>query len=211
MEQIFNLSGSYDELQTILENEFKLSSDAARVAVSTFIYAQNQSEDHTRLMEDTPWFLDANQDGYQSHIFSTRYTISFSQAMLDVVDDLVVPIVLAVCDAGELAALEGVLCSVKALVKNVRRIKDNECCVYFQILQYLRKHSAKWFSVEHVIPDIGNECICINLDKEWRCKFRCNEQHCNIQSEDVKDILQKFCDDNVMEMNEERTLYKFKI
>lgn len=41
MEQKFNLSGTYDELQTIIEKEFKLSSDVARVAVATFIYEQS--------------------------------------------------------------------------------------------------------------------------------------------------------------------------
>lgn len=211
MEQKFNLSGTQDELQTILEKEFKLSSDVARVAVATFIYEQNQGGDNTQLMEETLWFLNAKEDEYKSHIFSTRYTISFSQAMLDVLDDLIVPIVLVVCGAGEFAALDGVLHSIKALVKNLRRVKDNECCVYFQILQYLRKHSSKWFSVEDVTPKIGNESICFNLDKKWQCKFRCNGQNCNIQSNNVKDILGKFCDDNVMEMNEERTLYKFKL
>lgn len=211
MEQKFNLSGTHDELQTILEKEFKLSSDAARVAVATFIYEQNQSGDHTQLMEDTLWFLDAKKDEYQSHIFSTRYTISFSQAMLDVLDDLIVPIVLVVCGAGELAALDVVLYSIKALVKNLRRVKDNECCVYFQTLQYLKKHSSKWFSVEDVTPEIGSESICINLDKKWQCKFRGHGQNCNIQPNDVKVILEGFCADNVMEMNEERTLYKFKI
>lgn len=211
MEQKFNLSGTHDELQTILEKEFKLSSDVARVAVAIFIYEQNQGGNHAQLMKETLWFLDAKDDEYQSHIFSTRYTISFSQAMLDVLDDLIVPIFLVVCGAGELAALEGVLYSIKALVKNLRRVKDNECCVYFQILQYLKKNSSKWFSVEDVTPEIGNEAICINLDKKWRCKFRCNRQNCNIQPNDVKKILEEFCADNVMEMNEERTLYKFKI
>lgn len=211
MEQKINLSGTHDELQTILEKEFKLNSDAARVAVTTLIYEQNQGGNNTQLMEDTLWFLNAKEDEYQSHIFSTRYTISFSQAMLDVLDELIVPIVLLVCGAGELAALEGVLVSIKALVKNLRRVEDNECCVYFHTLQYLRKHSSKWFSVDDVTPEIGNEPICINLDKKWECKFRCNGQDCNIQPNDVKDILVKFCDDNVMEMNEERTLYKFKI
>ncbi len=211
MEQKFNLSGTHEELQTILEKEFKLSSDAARVAVATFIYEQNQGGDYTQLMEETLWFLNAKEEEYQSHILSTRYTISFSQAMLDVLDDLIVPIVLVVCGAGELAALDGVLYSIKSLVKNLRRIEDNECCVYFQILQYLRKHTSKWFSVEDVTPEIGNESICSNLDKKWQCKFRRNGENCNIQSNDVKDILGKFCDDNVMEMNEERTLYKFKI
>lgn len=211
MEQKFHLSGTRDELQTILEKEFKLSSDAARIAVATFIYEQDQGGDSTQSMEDTLWFLDAKEERYQSHIFSTRYTISFSQAMLDVLDDLTVPIILVVCGAGEWAVLERVLQAIKALVKNARRIKDNECCVYFQILQYLKKHSSKWFSVENATPKSGNEPVCFHLDKKWQCKFRPDGQNCNIQPDDVKDILKKFCDDNVMEPNEERTLYKFKI
>lgn len=213
MEQKFNISGTHDELQTILESQFNLSSDVARVAVAMFVYGQNQEQDHSQLTEDTLWFLNGRQDEYQSRIFSTRYTISFSQAMLDVLDDLLVPGILALCGAGELAILDGVLQSVKALVKNLRHIKDNECCVYFQTLQYLRNHSGKWFSVREVIPEIGNESVCINLDKEWQCGFRCGEekQKCNIQYSDVKNILETFCADNVMELNEERTLYKFKV
>ena len=152
MEQKFNISGSHDELQTILEKEFKLSPDAARVAVAIFVYGQNEEQDHTPLMEDTLWYLNGKQDEYQSHIFSTRYTISFTQAMIDVLDALVVPGFFALCGAGELTALSVVLYSVKALAKNLRRVKDNECCVYFQALQYLQSHSNQWFAVGDIFP-----------------------------------------------------------
>lgn len=212
MEQRFNISGTHDELQSILETEFNLSAETARVATAIFVYEQNQEQNQTQLEEDTLWFLNGKQPEYQGNIFSTRYTISFSKAMLDVLDELLVPGILAICGAVEFAALSEVLYCIKALVKNLRRVKDNECCVYFQALQYLKTHSGRWFSVEQVAPHIGNDATCINLDKKWNCRFRCgeNNEHCNIQLSDVKNILDTFCADSVMELNEEKTLYKFK-
>lgn len=210
MEQKFNIAGTPDELQFVLEREFKLSEETARVAVAVMIYEQNQEQNKEELEEDTFWYLNSEKEEYQSHIFSTRYTISFTQAMLDVLDELLVPGILALCGATEFVTLSEVLVCIKSLIKNVRRIKDNECCIYFQALKYLKNHSNCWFSIEDVIPDIGTEEVCINLDKNWKCKFKCDES-CTIQKKDVKDILNVFCNDAVMEPNENKTLYKFKV
>lgn len=212
MEQKFNISGTPEELQLILEKEFELSAETASVAAAVFVFEQNQEQDHEQLEEDTLWFLNDRKAEYQSHIFSIRYTISFSKAMLDVLDELLVPGILVLCGAGELAILSEILYSIKALMKNLRRVKENECCVYFQTLQYLKTHSSRWFSVDQVTPCIGDEAVCVNLDKKWKCKFRCHEdsEKCNIQLKDVKDILNTFCNDAVMESNEMGTLYKYK-
>lgn len=212
MEQKFSISGTPEELQLILEKEFSLSNEKARVAAAVFVYEQNQEQNQEQLEEDTLWFLKGNQPEYQSRIFSTRYTISFTKTMLDVLDELLVPCVLTLCGAGEFAVLSEILYSIKALVKNARRINDNECCVYFQILQHLKTHSGRWFSVEQAMPNIGESRECINLDKNWKCKFRSHEDNekCQIQLSDVKNILDTFCKDGVMEYNEAGTLYKFK-
>lgn len=213
MEQRFNISGTHEELQLILEREFNLTNEAAHIATAVFVYAQNLEQSQVQLKEDTLWFLDSGQADYQSHIFLTRYTISFTKSMLDVLDELLVPIVLALCGAGEFVALSELLFCIKALIKNLRRIKDNECCVYFHALYYLKTHSNRWFSAEQIMPHIDEEATCVNLDKNWKCKFRCGEhsKKCKIHLHDVKDILDTFCIDNVMEMSEDGTLYKFKI
>lgn len=213
MEQTFNISGTHEELQLILEREFNLTNEAAHIAAAVFVYTQNLEQGQVQLKEDTLWFLDSGQDDYQSHIFSTRYTISFTKSMLDVLDGLLVPIVLALFGAVEFAALREVLFCIKMLIKNLRRIKDNECCVYFNALYYLKIHSNSWFSAEQVMPNIDKENTCTNLDKNWKCRFRCGEhsENCKIYLDDVKHILHTFCDDNIMVSNEDETLYKFKI
>lgn len=213
MEQRFNISGTHEELKTILEKEFNLSDEAARIATAVFVFEQNQEQKQELLEEDTLWFLDDSKDEYQSPLFSTRYSISFTKAMLDVFDELLIPSVLAACDFEEFAVLSEVLSCIKALKNNVRRIKDNECCVYFQAIDYLKSHSVKWFSVQQVMPNTNGDGICVNLDKNWKCKFRCREHtaECNIQLDDVKKILDNFCTDDVMKSNDDGTLYKFKI
>ena len=213
MEQRFNISGTLDELKLILKKEFHLSDEAARIATAVFVCEQNQEQKQEQLEEDAFWLLNDSKKEYQSRCLSTRYSISFSKAMLDVFDDLLVPSILAICGQGEVAALSAVLYCIKALVNNVRRIKDNECCVYFQAIYYLKSHSGKWFSAEQLMQTIIQEDTCVNLDKNWKCKFRCgeNKEGCNIQLENVKNILNTFCTDAVMEKNEDETLYKFKV
>ena len=38
MEQKFNISGTHEELKTILKKEFNLSDEAARIATAMFVY-----------------------------------------------------------------------------------------------------------------------------------------------------------------------------
>ena len=44
MEQKFSISGTPEELQLILEKEFSLSNEKARVAAAVFVYEQNQEQ-----------------------------------------------------------------------------------------------------------------------------------------------------------------------
>lgn len=213
MEQRYNISGTHEDLQLILEREFNLTNDAARIATAVFVYAQNLEQSQVQLKEDTLWFLDNGQADYQSPIASTRYTISFTKSMLDVLDEISVPIFLAFCGGGEFAALSELLLCLKALIKNLRRIKENECCVYYNALYYLKTHPNRWFSVDNILPQIGEEATCVNLDKNWKCKFRHGDHNekCKIDLQSAKEILDTFCIDNVMEKNENGTLYRFKI
>ena len=213
VEQKYIISGTPEELQLILKKEFSLSDEKARVAAAVFVYEQNQEQNQEQLEEDALWFLNGSQPQYQSRIFSTRYTISFTKTMLDVIDELLVPGVLALCGIGEFAVLSEILYCIKALVKNTRRIKDNECCVYFNILQNLKMNSGQWFTLEQAMPNIGETLECVNLDKNWKCPFKLHENNekCQIQLSDVKNILSTFCNDGIMKCNDNGTLYKFKI
>lgn len=213
MEQIYHISGTHDEIQFILEKEFDLSAEAARIAAAMLIVDQNKEQDQVQLEEDTFWHLNREKSEYQSHIFSTRYTISFSKAMLEVFDELLVPGILAVCGFEKFAAFSEVMYCIKAFVKNFRRIKDSECCVYFQTLQYLKTHNNRWFSVDQATPCLEEDAVCVHLDRKWECRFRSGErkENCNICNSDVKDILDTFCADSVMEKNEDGTLYQYKI
>ena len=94
----------------------------------------------------------------------------------------------------------------------MRHIKNDECCIYYQTLKYLKTHKSQWFSEEEIMPDLGEEKICIHLDKKWGCKFRCGNvcENCNIYIEDVKEVLDTFCQDAVMVKNNEGTKYRYK-
>lgn len=213
MEQTYNISGTYDELKYILEKEFTLTSDTAKLAAMVFVFEQNQSGEKEQLEEGALWFLNDRQPEYQSHIFSTRYTISFSGTMLDILDDLAISGILMLVGEEKLNVISGLLCVIKSLLKNVRYIKDNECCIYYQTLKYLKTHKSQWFSEDEIMPDFGNDKICIHLDKKWECHFRCKDSgvNCNLCIGDVKKVLDTFCDDSVMVMNYERTKYRYKI
>jgi|GEM_PF-1618494 len=212
MEQRFNISGTYEDLKEILKKEFNLSDEAARIAAAVFVYEQNQEQKQDQLEEETLWFLNGDRDEYQSRFFSTRYSICFTKAMLDVFDKLLISGILAVCTDKKIAVLNEVLSCVKILKDNLRKIKDNECCIYFQAIKYLKSHSSDWFSAQQVMPDTNGGETCVNLDKNWQCRFGCGEhaEGCSIQLDDVAEILNVFCKDNVMESNDNNTFYKFK-
>lgn len=212
MEQIYNISGTYDELKVILEKEFSLSSETARLAAMMLVLEQSQEQEKGQLEEETLWFLNDRKPEYQGHIFSTRYTISFSQTVLDILDDLAIPGILALAGKEELTVISSFFYVIKSFLKNIRHIKNDECCIYYQTLKYLKTHKSQWFSEEEIMPDLGEEKICIHLDKKWECKFRCGDvcENCNLHVEDVKEVLDTFCRDAVMVMNDKGTKYRYK-
>lgn len=214
MEQKFNISGTLEELEIILKKEFKLSDDAAHIATAVFAFEQNQDKNQDQFEEDALYFLNGGKCDYQSSFFSARYSISFTKAMLGVFDELLIQGVLVACGKEDFCVPSVVLCCIIALKNNVRRIKDNECCVYFNAIDYVKKHSDRWFSVQQVMPNTGDDNICVNLDKDWKCKFKCGErkEECGIQEDAVRKILDTFCADDVLEPNGDAlALYKFKI
>ena len=207
MEQLFIVTGTHQELQDILVKEFKLSEDSAKLASMAFVYEQNQRIYDDRVNQETLWYLDSSPETYNASIFETRYTISFTQVGLDIIQSLSSPLILALCGQEEISVVSMIISCVVALIKNCRKIKENECCVYYEALNYVKTHPKQWMKVEDVLPQIQEDSCCIKTKKNWTCEYE-NDGQCTIDNDIVKNILDSFCDSKIMKKND-RGQYRF--
>lgn len=97
-----------------------------------------------------------------------------------------------------------------AVVRSGTHIADNECCVYYQALQWkVSNPTREWFSVNDIFPheDGRDGRICAHLDslidKKWTCRY-CHDEKCTSSEqifESILDSLYKrkvFCKTNNM-------------
>lgn len=213
MDKKFTLSGTYDELNCILQEEFGLSENASKVATDLFVFEQNKELDLSESELDELWSFNGTGATYETRIFNTRFTINLTQSMLNAFDDLFIPVATSMVGLPSFSALEALFIGVKALAKNTYKIQNMEYCVYCQMLNYIEAHNTKWISPANAMPDCTHENICLYLDNDWGCPFRCGCAHenCKIKLADVETIMRTLCDNNVIRPSCDYTMFSFNI
>lgn len=213
MEKRFTVEGTYEDIQNILQDEFDMTEETAQIAANILVLGQNHSLEPSVEEQKELWNLNSSGRSYETPLFKIRYTINFTQAGLDALDDIILSIIIEIASKNTLLPFDAVVRGVYAVFKNCYHVKKEECCVYFQVLNYMKKHSAKWISPDCAMPPLSEDRVCVNLDKKWDCPFRCgeNNEKCSITLEKVVRILQNFCKNKVMVPSVDDSLYAFKL
>ena len=87
MEQEYRLTGTLPELQNLLQKEFKMSPQSAKLAACLLILEQ-RPEDETEENQSALWFL-REHDQYATAILQTRYSISLTEARKNIIELLI--------------------------------------------------------------------------------------------------------------------------
>lgn len=96
---------------------------------------QNNSTLYTDTAEDTAlWYLHKATEPFQSPIFKTRYSISFTELKKSLAEQFFLQFG-AILDGGDKLTASAVLSCLLAIYRSSTRIKDHECCVYYQALR----------------------------------------------------------------------------
>ena len=92
---------------------------------------------------------------------------------------------------------------------NAHHIKDDEYCVYYNMIHYLRNNNVRRIGVNECMPHCVNEHgenICAYLDKEWGCPFRCGNSlmNCSLDNDRAQTILDNLEHDGIVVKKSEK-------
>ncbi len=209
MNHTYHLTGTLSELQEILQDQFGMDEKVSRFSVCLLIMDQQQfadelSEEHTSL-----WYLN-KKDFFSTPLFKSRFSISFTDAKKNILDQLAIQFAGMIID-GDSFAYSTVFGCLLALYRSGTYIKDEECCVYYQALNWKLTHGRQeYFRVSDIMPDC-KEDICCYLefikDHKWRCN-KCCAENCEATESWFTEILDRLCERNVLK--EYNKMYRFE-
>ena len=139
MEQEYRLTGTLPELQNLLQKEFKMSPQSAKLAACLLILEQ-RPEDETEENQSALWFL-REHDQYATAILQTRYSISLTEARKNIIELLIFQFAGILLD-NDSFAMTTILNCLWSVVKAGTHIQDNECCAYYQALKWKAIHGS---------------------------------------------------------------------
>lgn len=179
-----------EDLLYVLENEFNLSEERAKLLIALSYESENNKfKDKQDANQIRLWNFNQDKQKQQTIFFKTRLTVSFTDSLIDTVNDVIVDL----CQSfftGCLNFEEGykfIIAFIINLIKNtyiIQSEKDNFCeyNVFKGILLFNERHDYKYF----ILEDIKTS----------------NDKLKGIDDTDIKKILDKLCKKNVLLKND---------
>ena len=199
MEQEYRLTGTLPELQNLLQKEFEMSPQSAKLAACLLILEQ-RPEDETEENQSALWFL-REHDQYATAILQTRYSISLTEARKNIIELLIFQFAGILLD-NDWFAMTTILNCLWSVVKAGTHIQDNECCAYYQALKWKAIHpTQEYFTIDDILPNEPDR-VCVHLDslrdERWKCE-ECHQESCTTSKEKFKIVLDALCSRNVFQ------------
>lgn len=203
MERIYHLTGTFSELQELLQSEFDMKKDDARFSVCLLLMEQQPTVEALDEEMAALWYLN-KQESFTAPIFKLRFSISLTDMKKALMDQLIIQFSGMLVDKDALTFTTIMSCLL-AIYRSGTYIKDEECCVYYQALEWKSTHATQdFFKVEDILPK-EPENVCLYLENikngTWKC-FECHNEVCETSAEKYRYILDDLCRRNVfMERN----------
>lgn len=210
LEHTYRLTGTLTELQELLQSEFCMDEETAKFSICLLIPDQQQAVDTLNETNTALWYLNEHER-FTTPIFKSRFSICFTDAKKIILDQLVIQFGGLLFD-GDTLAFTTILSCLLALYRSGTYIKDEECCVYYQALNWKATHSSQdYFYPEEILPK-SQENVCSHLDLikdgKWKCSS-CHREQCDITAKFFSDILDALCERNVLKNH--NGMYRFVV
>lgn len=210
MEHTYRLTGTLTELQEVLQSQFNMEEKNARFSVCLLILNQQQTVDELSEGNIALWYLNKHEH-FTTPIFKSRFSICFTDAKKNILDQLAIQFGGLLFD-GDTLAFSTLLSCLLALYRSGTYIADEECCVYYQALNWKATHSSQeYFHAQEILPE-NQGGVCAHLDviksSKWRCDF-CHEEKCDANERKYSNILDNLCARNVLKKYNE--MYRFVV
>lgn len=176
----YHLSGTTEELQHILEQEFSMDSDVARFMVAVLTLTDDES--HTQNEDLALWYMEQGAETYTTPLLNFRFSISFTEIKKELIERIFTEFAEGIMTNAGVPIVSLVLSCIMSIVKHSTRIKDDECCAYYCALKWRAEHpDQSLMSVKDIIP--AAEEVCGHLDKikdgKWKCSY-CRDDTCQV-------------------------------
>lgn len=197
MEHIYHLSGSLSELQELLQGQFEMEEDVARLAVCLLVKEQQQAANGLNESEPELWYFE-KKEHYAAPIFKTRYSICFTDARKALLEQLIVQFGGWLVD-GDTLAFSTILNCFLAVYRAGTHIRKEECCVYYQALGWKATHaSLEYFKIDDILPRGDGNCLYLDYiqEEKWKC-YSCHGEKCAAQMDFFRVVLDGLCERKV--------------
>lgn len=208
IEREYHLTGTPEELQNILQNEFSMEADVAKFAVA--ILTAEDAMSQVQGFDDLAlWYVRQKTESYATPFLDSRFSISFTEVGKDIIEQLFLQVGAGILTGTGLPIVPLVLSCIASIVKHGTYIKPDECCPYYCALKWRAEHpSQSLMSVRELIP---KTTTCQYLDKihegHWSCPY-CRDDKCEVTEEYFDTQIRKLADRDVFEFTGD--LFYFK-
>lgn len=192
MEYTYHIEGTFSKLQELMQSQFAMDQETAKFSVCLLIMDQQQFTKELDELHDSLWYLDKHEH-FTTPVFKSRFSISFTDAKRNILDQLAVQFGGMLVD-GDSFAFSTILSCLLALYRSSTFIKDDECCTYYQALNWKATHGKQeYFRVSDILP-VDPENVCSHLDfikdQKWKCCF-CHAEKCSATDETFSTMLER--------------------
>lgn len=192
------ISGTVDELERVLVNDFKIPSEEARLII--YLYTLEKKDKMiVRERELELWFLHKETPN-TGHLFNTPYTISITELKLNSLHTIYT--FLGTLILTKKIGYVNLSLSLIWLVKeSLYKIKATDFCVYARIIDYVYGENKEYFKIQDIIPyDMEiNEHICNRKPAGDMCVNLNNERDtCYLNENRIKTILDEFVENHIL-------------
>lgn len=197
MEHVYHLNGSLSELQEILQGQFDMGEDVAKLAVCLLVREQQQTVNGLNESETELWYFKKGER-FTAPIFKTRYSVSLTDARKDLLEQLIVQFGGWLVD-GDTLAFSTILSCLLAVYRAGTHIRKEECCVYYQALGWKATHaSLEYFKIDDIMPHGDGPCSYLDKiqEEKWEC-YSCHGEECTVRADSFRVILNGLCERKV--------------
>lgn len=202
MDQRYYFHDKTEILTEILKEDFNLSEleDEQVRYIITVLISVNSSDQIPR--EDlVAWFMD-NSEEYAIPIGETPFSISFTDAGLDILKEIAVFYFDYITNNDPFFAGLLVSCG-RSLIKSSYYVEDrNERCVYLQAVRWTKAHPHRVFTVQDLLEGLtkSNDCYNITIREDLSA---------SLTEDEIRIILVKLAEVKVL--NKYNDCFEFRI
>lgn len=193
-EKEYIISGTIDEIISILRSDFGLDNGEARFVayISTLEKKEKISFEEKELKL---WYLNENTPS-KSPIFKLPYTISVTKIKLEMNHAIYIFLGTLILSR-EVGIVTLGLDFIWALKEAIQKISEDEYCIYGRVVDFVYATKRDSFELKDIIPyDDNNECN--RKPDTWSCPYW-NSDNCSLTGEYIEKTLNKLVSKGVLE------------